>query len=149
MQIVKAARDDILDALIAAGGPFDPAALFLGIGSAVVDTGLDTVLADITQADATDYPKQAVTPWGTPYTLTDGRRVVDGPALQFVPPDNTSPQSIGVWILASALTGGTLKAFQVVDPPVLLETTDNSWTIVVRLTVDPDGRWDVSVAWNG
>lgn len=145
--------DAILAAWLAAavgeGGPYDPASLFLGVGTAVTDNGASTVLADITQATGDMATRQAVDAWSDPYKMADGRWVVDGPLLAFAPGDETEGQNLAVWFLASAAENGTLKAFGKISPAVPLPDENRHWSIVPRITIDPEGRFSAEVTFNG
>jgi hypothetical protein len=146
--LTRLGADGILAEMIETGGTFDPAATWVGIGSALANNGVNTVTANITE-DTTNYPRQAITTWGTPYVLADGSAVVDSTIKIFVPPDNVHPTIVVVTGLFSALTAGNLLKFDAVYPPISLSTTLDHWNLVVRLRVDPAGQWDVSVSWNG
>lgn len=95
LKLTKFELAAIMDALIDTGGPLDPAAVWVGIFETVVDTGPNTVLADLTRPALADYPRQPITAWGTPYNLQDGSRVVDGPLLQFVTAAGPVATSVG------------------------------------------------------
>jgi|SRR5882672_1020732 len=146
--LTRTSTDGILADMIATGGIFDPAATWVGIGSALVDNGVNTVTANLTE-DTTNYPRQPITAWGTPRVLIDGSAVVDSGLHHFVPPDNVHPTLIVVFGLFSALTAGLLKEFVLVTPPIGLTVTTDQWSLVVRLRVNPAGEWDVSVSWDG
>lgn len=145
MQLTAATRDAILGNLIATGGAFDPAATFLGVALSITNNGLGTVLADVSLGPGGMANRQAVGVWGTPYTMNDGRRVVDAPAREFRPASSAEACVIGAWYVAN----GTLKAFQQLPEPVALPDQNRAMTLVFRLTVDPTGRWDASVVLDG
>lgn len=138
-----------LQRAIAAGGPYDPAALFLGVAVAVTDNGVNTVQADVTEATGDMATRQAIAAWGAPHKLNDGRWCVDAAPKTFLPADSTEAQILSHWFLNTAAAAGTLKAFKPFAPPVNLPDENYSVSITVRLTVDPDGRFDQSVITNG
>lgn len=149
MQLVRSALNSALTDITATGATFDPAALWIGIFSAVVDNGVDTVIGDVTAPDVADYPRQAITAWGTVYSLTDGSPVRDDATKTFTPPDDVTPTSVVGVALYDALTAGNLVGFKLLSVPVSLNTTADRFSIALRLTLDQSGRWDVSVSWNG
>lgn len=149
MQIVAGLRDDILTAITATDGPLDPAAVFLGVGTAVDNQGLQTLLADITQGTGALATRQAVTAWSAEYTLNDGRAVRDGPLMHFKPASSSEEQTLQVWYIADALTAGNLLAYGLIFPAVPLPDENAVWSIVLRVTLDPAGRWSAEVTYNG
>ena len=149
MQLTESALSAILANISATGGAFDPADSYLGIFTAIVDSGLDTVMADVTPADATAYPTQVLTSFGTAYSMIDGRKVRDAPGKTFRAPDDTTPTVALGWYLSDASTAGVLKGFGFFDAPVNLPNEDAAVTVVFRLTVDPLGRWSAEVVFNG
>jgi hypothetical protein len=149
MEMPWATREAILAALIATGGPFDPAALYVSVATAATTHGPNTVLSDLTEPTLADVPRVALTPWGTSYRMTDGRVVVDAPLAEFRPGGSTSSLSLVAWLLADAATAGNLIAWAVIPGGVSLPSSSYAWNIVVRLTVDPQGRWSAEIAYNG
>jgi hypothetical protein len=149
MQMCRAALAGALTDITAAAAELDPAAVFVGIASAIVDNGVDTVLADVTQPAAASYPKTAVTTWSTLSDLVDGSPVRDSPIKTFRPPDNTHPTTVSYVILTTLAVAGDLIAFFPVNPSVNLAVTTDSFSVVVRVMLDATGRWDASVKWNG
>jgi hypothetical protein len=145
LQLTLAQMDAMLDALIATAGPFDPAAVFTGIATAVNDQGVNTALSDLTTPDATDFPRKAVTAWSTKYTLADGRRAVDGPLHHFVGVGGDDQPVVSVYYLADALTAGNLLAWDRVIPSKTLASASDVLDMIVRLTIDPAGKWDATV----
>lgn len=146
MQLTRKQIDDILAALIATDGPFDPAATWAGIFISATDNGIDTVLADLETEAVADYPRKAVTAWSTPYVLDDGSAVVDGPLMHFAPPDGSHLTTIGGWFLVNSATTGDLLAYAVLEDAVQLSSAGKAWDLVLRLVVDPAGRWSAEVS---
>lgn len=138
-----------LSKAIAATGPYDPASTFLGVGTAVEDHGVNTVLADITEGAGALATRVAMTAWGAPYKLADGRWAVDGPPAHFRPADVTEQQTVAVMFYASAAVAGTLKAFNDVVPSVSLLDENYAVTIYPRLTIDPAGNFSAEVVIDG
>lgn len=136
--------DALLDALIAVGGPWDPAAVFTGIATDFVDKGVNTLLADLTLPTAANYPTKVITAWSAKYTLADGRRAVDGPLHHFVGVA-AEPATVKAYYMADLATAGNLLGFDMVIPNKTLETAADVFDMIVRLTVDPAGKWDASV----
>lgn len=139
----------MLEDLIATGATFDPAGTWLTIFSGLVNNGPDTITADLTEPVLADYPRKALTTWGTPYLLAGGSAVVDSAIKVYAPPDNTHPFSILGFALVDAATAGALIEFVILPTPVNLVVTTDHWSISVRLTVDVNGVWDVSINWDG
>lgn len=138
-----------LDKAIALGGPYDPAALFIGVATAIEDLGPDTLMVNVTEATGAMATRQALTPWGTPYKLADGRWCVDSKLITFKPLDATENQTINWYFLASAAVAGNLKGFKRVFPGVTLLDQNGHLNFVIRLTIDPLGRFDQDVVFNG
>lgn len=149
MQLTQAKLDAALGDLIATGATFDPAAVFLGVATAIEPGGLATLLSDLTQATGAMATRQAVTAWGDTMHLVDGSSAVEGPLMTFAPASSSESQTLVAWFLADALTAGNLIAYGLIDPAVPLPDQYNSWNIVLRLTLDPNGQWDASNSWNG
>lgn len=133
----------------AATGPYDPAALYLGVMGGVADKGGLTAMADIIPATGAMATRKAVTPWGTPYKMNDGRWVVDGPLLTFTPLDASEAQSVVGFYLASALTAGVLKAWALFPESISAGDETHRVSIIPRLTIDPLGRFSAEVVFNG
>lgn len=149
MQLTQAQLDAALGDMIATGGSFDPAALFVGVGTAITQAGLDTDLADVTQATGAMATAKAVTTWGAIMHLLDGSSAVEGPLMTFHPANSGEAQTLQVWFLADAATPTVLYGYGLINPPVSLPDEFHSWNFVLRLTLDPNGQWDASVSWNG
>lgn len=130
---------------IALGGPYDPAALFLGVATAAVDNGAATVQADITEATGAMATRIAVTPWGAPYKLADGRWVADGPVCNFSPLNETEAQVLNWWFLNGAAAAGVLKAFAAISPGKSMNDENSNLAVIPRLTIDPEGRFSAEV----
>lgn len=138
-----------LQRAVAAGGPYDPASLFLGVYTAIVDNGAATDLADVTEGTGDLATRQAISAWGTPYKMVDGRWVVDAAAKTFRVADETEAQIVTGYFLASLVTAGVLKAWDNLATPANLEDEDRAVTIAVRLSIDPLGRFSITQTWNG
>lgn len=149
MPITAAQRDAILASISEATEAFDPAAVFVGLFTAIVDNGYATLIGDITEPAGTGFARQAVTSWGTAYVMTDGRAVRDGPPLDFRPADDTEATTVIGWFYASLVTGGVLLEFGYFDAPIPLPDEFAVVTVIPRLTVDPLGRWEANVVYNG
>lgn len=149
MKLVRTVLRDILAAIIATDGPLDPAAVWLGVATAIVDNGDLTVMANVTPAPGDVGTRVPIVAWSAPYRMQDGRWVADGPLATFVPASSADACTLTYWYLASALTAGTLVAFGLLPPGMILQDETSMATVVARVTIDPDGRWDVTEAWNG
>lgn len=139
----------VLEALIAEDGAWDPAAVFVGIYTAVNNQGVNTVIGDITPPGGSTATRQAVTTWTAPTLLSNGSWAADSPPIEFRPATTGDATTLHGFYLATAVTAGALMFFGAVSPPVSLPGPDVAWNVVVRLIVDPSGKWDVSVMWNG
>lgn len=149
IKLTDAVLQAILNQVIAALGPFNPAALFLGVATAVNDQGSATTLADITEGAGDLATREAVTPWGTPYKMANGDWVVDGPLCTFKPADATEAATISHFFYASAAVAGTLKAWGALSTPVQLVDGNSQLTIIPRLVVDKTGVWSAEAHFNG
>lgn len=149
MQLVWDQLEAMLADLTAAAASFDPSAVYIGIYTAITPHGVNTVLTDLTTPPVADIPRVAVTTWGAAYRLSDGRVARDSPIATFVPGGGTTSVTVAGWYLADASTSGNLIAYQAIAAPVSLPSADYQWSLVLRLTVDPSGRWDASLSWNG
>lgn len=143
-------RDAILADLIATGGPWDPAATFLGVADSIDDRGLATAVADIHAPPTSLAVRQAVTTWSTPHVKSDGRAMVDSPSRRFSPASSADGTVIGAYYVADALTAGNLMFFKGIPGGIPLPDNTASMTIVLRLVVDPvNGTWEASIVFNG
>jgi hypothetical protein len=147
--ITNALRNGIMAGIIEAGNILDPAAVFIGVFSAINDVGRATILADITRPTGLGFNLTAVTTWGAQHNLTDGRRAVDAPVKVFSPVDNTEATTVLGWYVASAATAGTLYQFGYFPSAIPLPDESSQVTVVLRFTVDPNARWDATVSING
>jgi len=145
--------DDQMEAMLAnlidAAAAFDPAATFLGVATALDDQGPITDLADVTQATGAMATRQALTTWGAPYKMADGRWVADSPLRIFSPASAAEAQIITHWFYASLAVAGVLMAWGELADPVSLPDENANLNIVPRITLDPDGRWSAEVVFNG
>src|SRR6266508_5895965 len=91
---------DVMTALVATGGPWDIADIWLGVFTAINDAGPNTVLADLTFPDGDPGDRQAGTAWGTAYWEADGRHVVQMAAKLFRPANDTEATTIIGWYFA-------------------------------------------------
>ena len=148
MQPVQSALDSALADLIATGATFDPAAVFVGVGVSVTDTGVRTVLADIVQPTASVAVRQPITAWGDTFHLNNGSPYVDGPSMSFAPSSSADSTSVSVWYLATALTGGALIAFGYFPQAIPLPDQFSQAGIMVRLVLDAAGQWSAEVTWD-
>lgn len=149
MQAVNNALDGMLADTIASGAKWDPAAVFVSLVTAITNRGVSTVRTDVTEADLTDYPRNDVGTWGTPYRLVDGSAAVDGPLMVFTPPDDSSPVTIIGYAYFDAATAGNLLGFTLLDAQITLSVTTDHWNLVPRLMIPQSGRFESSHYWNG
>lgn len=149
MILTDAALEAILIALTDTAGYFDPATAFVGVGTEFTNNGSATVLANITQATGAMATRQPVGTWSTPSKMADGRWVTDGEMLTFRPASAAEGQTIVVAFIATLITAGALRAVLPLTTPVNLANEDKSWTLIPRITVDPEGRWSASIQFNG
>lgn len=123
------------------GGPYDPAALFLGVATALVDNGALTTMSDVTEGTGDLADRVAVTAWSDPYKMNDGRWVVDGPVCPFAVASSSESQTVTHWFLNSASSAGTLKAYASLSTAVPLPDEKKQLNIIPRITIDPAGRF--------
>lgn len=149
MQLIQGTLDGALADLIATGATFDPAAVFVGVGTAIVPAGLNTTLDAITQCTGAMATRKPITAWSDVMHLQNQCSAVEGPLMTFTPASAAEDQSVAVWYLADAATDGNLLAYGLVNPPVPLVDQFSSWNIVLRLCLDPTGTWSAEITWNG
>jgi hypothetical protein len=134
----RAALHTALANLVAAGGVFDPATIFVGLYQGIAPpAGPESVMANLTEATYTGYARQALTPWTSPYNASVGFVTIDGPALHFTPADGVVPNTILGWFIASAAVGGTLLAIEPLATPAPLIDADSTLSIMPRFAIDP------------
>lgn len=149
MQLTQSQLDAALGDMIATGGSFDPAATFLGVGTALVDHGINTLMADVTKATGAMANALAVTAWSDIMHLGNGCSAVDGPLMSFSPASSSEAQTLTVWYLGNLAVSTTLYAYAPINPAVPLPDEFASWNIVLRLCLDPNGQWSAEVTFNG
>lgn len=149
MQMVYAGLLGSLNAMIETGNVFDPATVHVGVFESISVQGPQAVLADLTVPDGTAFPRLPVTAWSTPYRLTDGSSVVDGPVMQFSPPDDTTPTVLQGWYIATALTAGAILAYGFFPSPIAVPDENAAATLVLRLVTNATAGWSAEVSWNG
>ena len=148
MQLTSYALQKIASELIAAGEIFDPTKVFLGIATAIVPNGINTSVAAITPAPGSLAPMQEITTWGPPYLAKNNLEVVDSGIHTFSPTTTADSATIVGWYIMDAASGGNLIGFGFLPAPVTLSGPQNVLSIVLRLSVDPAGTWDVSMDWD-
>jgi len=125
------------------------ASTIVGVYAEVVPNGLDTVWADITQpAGSTGIPS-AVTITRSPYTLSDGRRVVDLGRCVFTATGEPDSAVVTGWYVATGDTPPLLIGYEPFPAPVSLVGPGGRVTVRPRVTVDPHAAWSASVWFNG
>lgn len=149
MQLTQATLEQALNDLIATGKAFDPAATFLVPFTAIADSGLTTVLADVTLAPGTLATPVAVTAWGAQYGLIGGQQVVDGPPTVWAPASDADDCVVIGFAWVNSATPTVLLAYEYLETPVNLVYPNTSDTFVPRLTLDPAGQWSASINWDG
>lgn len=141
--LTRSTAASMLAALIA-GAPW--LAPFAGLASAIDNQGIDTTLLDLTPVVGAAGVRQAII-WGTPYELADGSAVVDSETLVYTPA-GVEEDSVAAVYIATLVAAGTLMAFMPESVPVAIRAL-RPYSLVVRLTLDPVGRWSVSLSWDG
>lgn len=149
MQLTQRLLDGIMAGITETGNILDPAAVFVGLMTAVSDSGLNTVIGDITEPTGDPGVRIAITAWGTAYRLVNGCVVRDGPSMTWRPADNTEACTVIGWYMADAITAGNLLSFGLFPVPYFLPDENYSASVVARVTVDPSGQWDATTSWNG
>lgn len=149
MTLTDAQMRAMLTALTATGGPFDPAATYLGVATAIADHGSATVQADVTAPPGAAATRGVLASFDGPFKLSDGRWVMEAPSQNFGIASSADACILANWFLNSAAAAGTLKGFGSIFPTVSLVDQYSEFQFVFRLVVDPQGRWDASVQWNG
>lgn len=148
MQLTSYALQKIATELIAASAIFDPTKVFIGIATTIVPNGINTAFSAITPAPGSLAPLQEITTWGTPYLAKNNLEVVDSGIHTFSPTTPTDAATIVGWYIMDAANGGNLLGFGFLTAPVTLAGPQNQLSIVLRLSVDPSGTWDVSMDWD-
>lgn len=138
-----------LTGAIAIGGPYDPAATWVGLASAIDDKGPATAMADVTEAPGGLATRVKVTAWSAPTKLPDGRWCVDGPLCKFTPASAADAGIPSHYFYASALVAGNLKAWHPILPGINLIDNTTALSMVPRLTIDPAGNFEASVVFAG
>lgn len=149
MPITAVQRDAIMASISEATEAFDPAAVFVGVFTAIVDNGISTVMADLTLPSGAPGDVTAVTTWGTAYVMSDGRAVRDGPPIDFRPASSSEATTVIGWYYSSDDPPTELLEFGYFDDPIPLPDEFAVATVIPRLTVDPNGRWEANVVYNG
>jgi len=149
VQITKAARDAMFLNIKAAAGAWDPADTFIGIATAIASSGLDTLLADVTEPAGTVGDRVVLAAFGAPYTLINGDRVADTDAIEFRPASSADACVVVGYYLTDDLAAGILKGFEYFAAPIALPDENAAVTIVFRLTLSPAGTWSASVVIDG
>ncbi|MHB8735444.1 MAG: hypothetical protein ACYC6M_09105 [Terriglobales bacterium] len=148
MQLTSLALKEAMTAITAAGQVFDPTKLFLGVATAIVPHGINEALADITLPPGTLAPLQEITVWGPSYLSKGNLETVDSGIHTFSPTTTADAAVIVGWYLMDAASAGNLLAYAFLPTPVTLAGPQNILSIVIRLTLDPNGQWDASVDWD-
>jgi hypothetical protein len=149
MQLTDATLHAMLSALIAADGPLDPAGTWAGLATAVADAQDETLMADVTPAPGALATRLPITTWVGPYRMNDGRWVVDSPVKTWTPASEAEGVTLTHWYLADALVAGALVGFGMFSPNLVMVDNSSRANLVVRVTLDPLGRWSAEMAWNG
>jgi len=149
MQLTAAQLRAQLAALIGTGDPFDPAATFIGLGTAVTGRGQNTALSDITLATGGQAATQAVTAWTGPFQSADGKWYMEGPLMTFANVSGDPGNTISVWYASSASTSGTLKGYGPISPAIVCPDQYHPVNFVMRVVVDDLGKWSAEVYWDG
>lgn len=149
MKFTEQTMQDIANSLLVVDGAFDSAATWLGVFTAISQHGQDTVLADLTEGTGGLAARQQISGLGGPYRMADGRWYLESEAQVFRVADDTEPQIVLGWFLVDDDAGGQLLAWEFLPQPVPLNDQFDNLTIVIRYTIDPDGRWNSAVTYDG
>lgn len=149
MKMTETILKAILTRMTNTGGPFDPAALFLGAALSIVDKGVNTAQSDVTAPTGDSATRVAVDAWSAIYRLDDGRYATDGPVCTFAQGSGDDDETLQYVFFNTAATAGTLKAFTALIPPVTVTDGGAPLAVVPRITVDPNGNWSADVVWDG
>lgn len=148
MQLTSFALLHIAENLVSTGKIFDPTKVFLGVATAIVPNGTNEAIADITPAPGSLAPLQEVAAWSAPYQSKNNLEVVDAGILTFSPTTADDQAIIIGWYIMDAASAGNLLGYGFLPAPVSLAGPQNILSIVLRLSIDPAGTWDVSVDWD-
>ncbi|MGH3526755.1 MAG: hypothetical protein ACRDQ6_05520 [Pseudonocardiaceae bacterium] len=148
MQLTSLALKEAMTALTDSGGVFDPTKLWIGVATAIVPNGINTALTAITPAPGTLAPLQEILSWGPAYLSKGNLETVDSGIHTFSPTTVADAALIVGWYLMDAASGGNLIAFGFLAVSAPLAGPQNVLSIVLRITVDPAGTWDVSQSWD-
>lgn len=149
MRLVDSVMEAMLTALIAADAPLDPDGVWVAVATAINDQGGATTMTDVTAPPGTVATRVPVGDWTGPYKMADGRWAVEAPVAHFLAADSDDGCVLTHWLLADALTAGGLLGFGLITPNITIVDENSSSSVVVRVTLDPDGRWDATLTWNG
>lgn len=141
--------DAVLSDLIATGGIFDDTACWMGLYTAINNQGVNTVLADLTQATGAMATRQPLGAWGSVHHKSDGRSVVDNIPILWSPASSSESQTVQGFFIADALTAGNLICFEPLANPLPMPDQFALLTIIFRLVADPMANWDATVIYNG
>jgi hypothetical protein len=149
VQVVDYFMDTVLSEITTTAGILNPTGTYLGMATSIVDLADLTTMAQVTPCTGSVAPRQAIGSWTGPYRMNDGRAVIDGTRLEFGPTISTDNQVVGGWYLANASVAGSLLAYSVFPQPIALVNGGTPLGFVIRITLDPQGRWSAEVVYNG
>jgi hypothetical protein len=119
----------------AGAGPLD--GTFIALFTSFTDNGPDSVLAGATEATYTGYARLAATPWSALYRDQQGRSCTDSAEAAFTPTDAVTPNTILAVGLVTALTAGTLLAYEVLAGGFSLPDGLHTLHYVATVCADP------------
>lgn len=117
----------ILAALINTGAPFEAPIVKLFQNDVVPD--VNTVLADLDEADFAGYADVNGPTWGTPYIDVDGNALVTAASHEFVASGPTPANTIYGWYMTDDPATKLLAAYRF-STPVGINATGDGLTLV-------------------
>lgn len=118
----------------------------IGLAKAAITPSVNTVLADITEADYTGYARLALGTMQAPFTDPAGLSLTESALKTFRPGSDTVPNTIYAGILlGSGAASQTLYGVEVLDAPVNLVDTHSLLSYVVRVGLPPIANYGISI----
>jgi hypothetical protein len=139
----------LLTEAIATAAILDPADTFVGLYISGPEPNPPLTVASFVLPDATDVPAKAATAWTAPFKLNDGRWAIQANMLTWRLPDSDNAFTANGLYLADAITAGNILAWEAIAGGINFPDALHELSLVVRLTIDPLGRWGANVLING
>lgn len=124
------------------------AACAVGLTKAAISPTIDTVLADLTEADYDGYARVTMGTMSQPFVGPDDLSLTEAAAIQFRPgSDTTTPNTIfAAFLVGAGSDSQTLYLTEPLDAPVPLTGTGTALTYLPRAGFDPAANYGKSLA---